>query len=123
MTESMRALSDFWASFGLDAYPEGDVPDDAALPYITYTAALPDFLQPVTHQARVWYRDTGYAAISGKVDEIRARFGYPGTVLLPAGAGALCVRVENPFAQRMPMDATEIKCMYLNFELSNYTGV
>ena len=37
------AIYQFWNSFGLTAYEENTVPDDAAFPYITYQLVTPCF--------------------------------------------------------------------------------
>lgn len=39
MTELKQALYAFWSQFGVPAYLSDCVPDDAALPYITYNVA------------------------------------------------------------------------------------
>ena len=36
MTNTAKALYQFFSGFGLPAYVEYNVPDEAALPYITY---------------------------------------------------------------------------------------
>ena len=37
--DNEQAYRAFWASFGLNAYDENTVPEDAELPYITYEYA------------------------------------------------------------------------------------
>lgn len=39
MKDVMDALYEFWSQFGVPAYAEDQVPDDAALPYIRYSVA------------------------------------------------------------------------------------
>lgn len=39
MTEIMEALYAFWSKFGIPAYSDDMVPDDAKLPYIRYSVA------------------------------------------------------------------------------------
>ena len=34
--DKQQAIHGFWSSFGITAYDENSVPDDAELPYITY---------------------------------------------------------------------------------------
>ena len=38
-----QTLHSFWSSFGLTAYDENSVPDDAVLPYITYSVSYDSF--------------------------------------------------------------------------------
>ena len=35
--DKSQAVHDFWSSFGLTAYDENAVPDNAQMPYITYS--------------------------------------------------------------------------------------
>lgn len=39
MTEIMEALYAFWSQFGIPAYMDDQVPDDAVLPYIRFSVA------------------------------------------------------------------------------------
>lgn len=123
MTETMRALYAFWCSFGIPAYVEGDVPEDAQMPYITYSVQMPESMGMSTHYARIWMRESGYAAISQKADEIRGRFGAAETVLIRTETGSICLRAGTPFLQRLDMGEPENKCIYINMTISNYQGV
>ena len=117
----VTALYTFFSSFGLDAYPEDTVPDDAALPYITYQIAVPEWEDPTTLYARVWYRSASFAGISAKVGEIDDAIG-PGAVV-PFADGAIWIYKGTPFAQFMPMDGDQdLKCMYLNMSIQAITG-
>ena len=120
MTATMRALYAFYSSFGLPAYPEGDVPSSAVLPYITYTLVEPDWHYHTTHQARVWYRSESFAAVAAKADEIAARVGEG--VTLKADAGYITLAPGQPYMQRMDVGAPEIKVIYINFDMGGYVA-
>lgn len=119
MTNVAKALYGFWSTFGLPAYPEGNVPSDADLPYITYTLTQPEWQSAAIHQARVWMRSESYAAINAKVDEITARIGSG--ILLAAEPGYLCIRKGNPLVQFQDVGAPDLKVAYLNLQLNAYT--
>jgi hypothetical protein len=120
ISKIVTALYTFFSGFGLDAYPENTVPDEAQLPYITYQIAIPEWENPVALYARVWYRSTSFAAISAKVGEIDSAIG-PGAVV-PFEDGAIWLYKGTPFAQFMPMDGDpNLKCMYLNMSLQAIT--
>ena len=120
MTNTAKALYGFFNSFGLDAYVEYNVPDDAQLPYITYQVIEPDWRDGGTIYARVWYRSTSFAAINAKVDEIRAEVGE-GINLLTA-SGAVYLTRGTPFAQNMPMEGDDtLKVVYLLFNIQAIT--
>ena len=118
MTETAKALYGFYSGFGIDAYPESNVPENAALPYITYTVVEPDWRNNATHQARVWYRSESYKGINAKVDEIVRAVGD--LLLLPTDAGYIALRPSNPLVQYQPIETPEIKIAYINFQINSY---
>lgn len=66
-----EALYNFWASFGIPAYEENSVPEDATFPYITYEATISEFESVVSLSASIWDRTTkGWAFADGKAEEI-----------------------------------------------------
>jgi len=116
MTNTAIALYNFFSGFGLSAYVEDSVPDEAALPYITYQLIEPDWDDGGAFYARVWYRSTSYAAINAKVDEIRAAIGEG--ISLPTPGGAVYLSKGTPFVQYMPMEGDNtLKVAYLNINI------
>ena len=66
-----EALYSFWSSFGIPAYEENSVPENAAFPYITFEATVGDFENIIPLSASIWDRTTrGTAFIDTKADEI-----------------------------------------------------
>ena len=119
MTEVAKALASFYGGFRIPAYEEYSVPDDAELPYITYTVPQGDAFQSATHQARVWYAtDKGAPSnvqVNAKADEILAAIGRG--VRLPAGQGYVIIsntRASSSFkpaAESTTKTATSAECM------------
>ncbi len=95
-----QALHAFWSGFGLTAYDENTVPEDAALPYITYQVMTGSWGDALLCTASIWYRSRSWEAISLKADEIAAAIGWAGK-LLPTDDGAIWLKRGSPFAQRM----------------------
>lgn len=121
MTEIAKALYSFYSGFQIPAYAEDSVPDDAKLPYITYTAPQSDTFTGATHQVRVWYAaDKGApdnTKINAKADEILAVIGRG--IRMKAGEGFVYIFPGNPVAQPQPADdATQI--VYINLEIRCY---
>ena len=109
-----EALYGFWASFGMDAYEEGSVPDGAGFPYITYPLVSSDFGQDVAMTADVWYRSTTITGINDKTNEIAGRIGHGG-VKLPCSRGHIHLYCGSPWAQLMgDPDDDMIRRMHLN---------
>ena len=119
MTATAKALKAFFSSFGVSAWPEGCVPMDEKLPYITYTLEEPEWGVPAVLQARVWTRSDSFAPVNALTAAILRSVGRG--VLVPAGSGSICIRPGSPLAQHMPMPGEpELKVNYLNFQLDSY---
>ena len=120
MTNTARALYQFFSSFGLPAYVEYVVPDEAELPYITYQLVEPDWRDSATLYARVWYRSPTWAGIAAKVDQIAEAVGNG--VTIPTPTGVLMLNKGSPFAQEQPMEGDDtLKVVYLNMTLHAFT--
>lgn len=96
----MQTLHAFWSGFGLKAYDENSVPNDASLPYITYDASSDDFGNTLMQTASLWYRSSSWADITAKEQEISDFVGRGGRMLAYDG-GAMWVQKASPWAQRM----------------------
>ena len=103
----MQTLHSFWSSFGLKAYDETSVPDDAKLPYITYEVSSDNFGNVLYQNASLWYRSTSWAEITKKEQEI-AEFITRGGRMLAYDNGAMWIRMATPWAQRMGEEADDM---------------
>lgn len=112
--DKTQALHKFWSTF-LTAYDENTVPDEAAMPYITYEVSTAKYDEPVALTASLWYRSTSWAQISQKADDI-ARFIGSG-VRIPFTDGLLWITQGSTFAQRMGDDAQDnVRRIVLNIQ-------
>ena len=102
-----QAVHNFWKSFGLSAYDENTVPDEAKLPYITYETADDEFNNDLYLSAMIWYRSSSWAEITEKEEEI-ADFISRGGRMVAYDNGAFWLRKGTPWAQRMPEEADEM---------------
>ena len=96
----MQTLHAFWSGFGLKAYDETSVPDEAVLPYITYEVSSDDFGAPRLQSASLWYWSSSWVEISEKEQEI-ADFITRGGRMLAYDGGAMWIQRASPWAQRM----------------------
>ena len=120
MTNTAKALYQFFSGFGLQAYGEYNVPDDAELPYISYQLIEPDWDDSGTFYARVWYRSTSYTEINAKVDEIKAAVGEGVSIRTPGGA--VYLTKGTPFIQFQPLEGDDsLRVAYLNFNIHAIT--
>lgn len=108
-----QALHNFWSGFGLTAYDENSVPDEAVLPYITYSVSIDSFGNEVSLTASLWYESLSWVDITNVTHEISKAIGYSGKTL-KTDSGYLWLKRGQPFAQRMGDDDKNIKRMYIN---------
>ena len=97
--DKWNAIHKVWNSFGLKAYDENTVPDDATAPYITYQASVAQFDEDVPLVASIWYKSNSWAEVSQKADEISDYIG--GGAGVNYDGGRLWIRRAIPFAQRL----------------------
>ena len=120
--DKWQGLDSFWQSFGIPAYDENSVPDDAQLPYITYEAAIGSFGDVVPLSASVWYYGGSWAEVSQKVDEISRKLN--GWHLVSLGAGQYIYLKKNQvglFAQRMKDPNDLIKRISISLSAEYFT--
>ena len=108
------AIYQFWNSFGLTAYEENSVPDEAQFPYITYQLVTDSFARAVPITASLWYRSESWTGINAKTEEISQRISRGGKII-PCDGGAIWLKRGQQFAQNMGDESDDlIKRKYLN---------
>ena len=119
MTDTAKALYTFYSSFGLPAYTETTVPEDAVLPYITYSLPETEPLESATHYAQVWYYSTSNAEVIAKADQIKAAIGT-GILLRCTGGGWVALRPSTPLIQLLVEEDKEVRRAYINLQINCY---
>ena len=116
-----QAINAFWNSFGLRAYDENTVPQNAVLPYITYEVATASFNDgDVPLSASVWYSGRTWSEITAKTDEISDSIGFGGTEI-KTDTGYIWFKRRTPFAQRMSDPNENIRRMLLSISAEFFT--
>lgn len=105
--DKLQALYQFWSSFGIPAYEETSVPDEAKLPYITYEVSVSSFDEPIPLSASVW--TTNLADLSRKTDEISEHISKMNPPTIPIDGGRLRIVKRQPFGQEMSDDTNRKK--------------
>lgn len=118
-----QAIHNLWSSYGLTAYDEQSVPDDAVMPYITYgvsTGALEDVI--LLHGS-LWYYSPSWEQITLKAHQIAQDIGQRGHKIIKLDNGRLFLTQGSPFTQRMsdPGDAM-IRRIYININAEFFTA-
>lgn len=118
-----QAIQKLWSSFGIPAYDEQTVPDNAKMPYITYQVATDSIDQVVNLSASIWYRSSSWKDISNKCDEIARYLAEQGFAKIELDKGYAWFVKGTPFAQRMsdPEDDM-IRRIYLNVQAEFLTA-
>ena len=112
-----QALHQFWSSFTWAARDENTVPDDAMTlyggHYITYTVSTASLNEPVPLTADLWMKDTSWATITAKAEEIAQEISNGGKVI-PFDGGYLWICRGVPFSQRLGDENDQIRRINLN---------
>ena len=107
-----QALQYFWESFGIPAYDEVSVPDNAKMPYITYSVATSSLGNVVPMTASIWYRSTSWMDVTLKKNDISEAIGYGGKVI-PLDGGYVWITRGSMFAQRVSDEDDSVRRYYL----------
>ena len=99
--DKSQAIDWFWNGFGLPAYDENTVPQDAPMPRITYSVATDSFENVVNMDASIWYKGRSWKDASLKAEEVARRLGERGGEVIPLDRGLLWIVKGKPFAQRL----------------------
>ena len=112
-----QALHQFWSSFGLTAYDENTVPDNALTTnggkYLTYNVATGALNEIVPLYANLWYKSSSWAEITTKANELSEAIGRRGAIV-PFDGGKIWICRGNQFSQRMPDEDDTIRRIYIN---------
>ena len=121
----IQTLHSFWSGFGIPAFDENSVPDEAerielygsAFPYITYEVSSDSFGHGLVQSASLWYRSTSWAEATAKEMQI-SDFITRGGRMIAFDDGAFWIQKGSPWAQRLndPSDDM-IKRIILNLEV------
>lgn len=119
-----QALHGFWSSFDWKAYDSATVPSEKfspAIPRITYEVAMSEFEQTNLVSASLWDKGTSWERISKKADEIYDRIGLGG-IIISHDDGMIWIKRSSPFATRMADEDENIRRVYLQLEIENFTN-
>ena len=121
--DKAQAIHEFWSGFGLDAYDENTVDENASMPYITYNVSTGKMDDILTSYANLWYWGTSWRDISLKADQIARAIGERGYYIMKIDGGYMVVTQGTPFAQRMSEPSDDmIRRIYLSVTMEFLTA-
>lgn len=114
--DKSQSIHEFWSQFGLVAYDENTVPDDAEMPYITYNISIGSLGDIIFLSGSLWYRSTSWREITKKADDIEATIKNNGYYIADIeNRGHAFITAGSPFYQRMSDPADNmIRRIYFN---------
>lgn len=110
-----QALHKFFNKFGIVGYRNTSVPDDAELPYLTYTVPISAFEEtPASITVHTYHYTDSEAIPDAKAEEIRKAIS-DGGVLLPCDGGYIWLKMGTPWCQSIFDDTDKtLKRRYIN---------
>ena len=118
-----QAIHRFWSGFGIPAYDEQTVPDNAKMPYITYRVVTDSIGNVCNLTGSIWYRSTSWKEVSDKAAEVAKFVAQEGFTKLKLDDGYVWFTNGTPFAQRMSDPASDmIRRIYLNIQAEFLTA-
>lgn len=93
------AMLNFWNSFGIPAYVDGNVPEDAVMPYITYSYTDGDlYTGEANNTVDIWYYTNSEETPNSKLAEVSDAIGLGGCKVKYDG-GLIWIKKGSPWAQ------------------------
>lgn len=120
--DKSQAIDNFWKRFGLPAYDENTVPDDAPLPRITYSVETDSLDGELSLTASLWYRSKSWKDITQKAEDIGEYIVKMMPPTIPIDNGRLYISKGSPFAQRMTDPDDSIRRILLNINAEFLTA-
>lgn len=121
MSTKAAVLYQFLSSFGLSAYSESFVPDEADYPYLTYNFVSGGFEEGESNiTVNLWYYGESEAIPNAKAEEIGERLGRGG-IVLACDNGGMWIKRGSPFAQAVVEENPMIKRRYINIDIEYLT--
>ena len=122
MMTKQQALLFFWSQFGVPAYDETDVPDDANVDegYITFQKIEGEFESPVYPTASIWVRSTSWKKAERIKNSINEKLDRGGQIIKIEG-GRVWFQKGSPFAQAMAESDRMIRRFVINIAVEFLT--
>lgn len=115
--DNAQALHAFWNSFGVPAYDENTVPDNAPYPRITYDVVEGSAGASVTSSAQLFDYAKSWATIEGVKQTVNTRLRRGGQAI-PTDEGGIWITPGSPFMQRVAGDNDMIRRILINIDVN-----
>lgn len=114
--DNAQALNAFWNSFGVPAYDENTVPDNAPYPRITYDVVCGTFGNAVTSSAQIWDYSKSWANVESIKQAIKLDLLGGGHTQM-TDDGGIWITPGSPFMQRVAGENDMIRRILINIDV------
>lgn len=114
--DSEQALDSFWNSFGVPAWDENTVPDDAPFKKITYEIITNEFGVPTTTTVSIYDRSDGWKSVTDIFHLVKDRL-KNGGVTIQSNDGIIWLKPGTPFCQRFGDVNDTVRRLIVNIEI------
>lgn len=111
-----QSLNAFWNSFGVKAYDENSVPDNADVKKITYDVVVNGFGYPTAMTISIYDLSPSWKSVTDIFHLIENRLGIGG-VQIPCDRGMIWIKPGSPFCQRYGDANDSIRRIIVNVEI------
>lgn len=116
-----QALHQFFNSFGVPAYDEGTVPDNAPDTRITYSVAIDNYDAICPLNVSIWDRSESWGKVTELSHSIAQRLNEMGRIRIDDGL--VYLTRGTPFAQRMTDSDKSIRRIVININAQFLTEI
>lgn len=117
-----QALHEFFSSFGVPAYDENTIPDDAKLPYITYSVTVDNYDNICPLNMAIWDKGQSWQSVTELSHEVAKKVDNMGRIRIDDGL--VYITRGSPFAQRMADESNkEIRRIVINLWVNYLTSI
>lgn len=105
MINTAMTLKEFFSSFDIPAYAESSVPDQVALPYITYPLTEPSWNEQAYTHCQIWYQKKHLGELLAKADQVVGAISEG--VIMKNDAGYVVLYPAEPVIQILTDDDSQ----------------
>ena len=115
-----QALYEFYNTFGIPAYEENSVPEDAELPYITYEIMTADLdMENIAMSCQIYFKSNSLMKVNAITEKLYNALS--GGLKLKCDTGYIVLYRGRPFAQNRPSGDKTVKAKYINISADYIT--
>ena len=121
-----QAIHQFWSGFGIPAWDENTVPDDALIrgeKYIAYSVSTGSLDDVLNLSGKIWDTNTNtWEYVETKAQEISYSIATMNPPTMQIDNGRLYITEGRPFSQRIPNPNENVRGVLINIQAEFLTA-